>query len=576
LRLVDWPIFRDRRLAAGIDVLGFWLAPVLLGLSGAFLLGPDANWDLANYHYYNPWALLNGRFDYDVVPAGEFQNFINPLIDVPFYWANNHLPGRLIAFCLALVQGLAISAIYRMARRLLFPRPLAGEALAALAVSFVSIAGGYSLLEIGTTFYDYVGATATAICLALLMPRDVGAATPSAPRMSRTALAGFVIGSAAGLKATNIFAPVAIALALPLLVMHTRGATRVIIVFIAAEIAGALAFGGGWAWFLWHHFESPVFPLLNGIFHSPFAPRCDLSIHEMRHTPHGWWEWLFFPFVVLFEPQHGGVYLWHGDPRLASLFIAVPVGLLLLAVTRDGHPSERRTRRRFLLFLLAALGLGYLLWLILFAYQRYALLLEVMAPLACVLVVAELPWPRWRVPIGAAVLIGLVSTFSVVSWPRGEWSKAGGQIVHATLPDIGLRGDELILMRRRPESFLAPWFPAGTRFVQFSPLLSGRELLRKFEPKAACLLAKQQGRIFVLMSSAAFQTPWTKAPFLETYGLRMSASECREIGSTIQPDGPYQLCPVHRVAPPDQGACGPASIRPIPAAAPEECPLPAE
>src|SRR5687767_13972866 len=32
-------------------------------------LGQDANWDLRNYHWYNAYSFLNGRFGFDVVPA---------------------------------------------------------------------------------------------------------------------------------------------------------------------------------------------------------------------------------------------------------------------------------------------------------------------------------------------------------------------------------------------------------------------------------------------------------------------------------------------------------------------------
>ena len=37
----------------------------LLGVAGfgalSVLVGQDNSWDLRNYHYYNPWALLRGR-----------------------------------------------------------------------------------------------------------------------------------------------------------------------------------------------------------------------------------------------------------------------------------------------------------------------------------------------------------------------------------------------------------------------------------------------------------------------------------------------------------------------------------
>src|SRR4030095_718030 len=32
----------------------------------AIALGQDANWDLRNYHWYNPYALLTGRFRFDL------------------------------------------------------------------------------------------------------------------------------------------------------------------------------------------------------------------------------------------------------------------------------------------------------------------------------------------------------------------------------------------------------------------------------------------------------------------------------------------------------------------------------
>ena len=48
------------------------------------LLGQDANWDLRNYHLYNPFALLNSRTGIDLMPAG-LQSTFNPLLDVPYY-----------------------------------------------------------------------------------------------------------------------------------------------------------------------------------------------------------------------------------------------------------------------------------------------------------------------------------------------------------------------------------------------------------------------------------------------------------------------------------------------------------
>ncbi len=66
------------------------LTPVLFGLS-ILWLGQDISWDLRNYHYYNPFAFLNGRMGHDVAVA-HVATYYNPLIYIPFYWAVTWLP----------------------------------------------------------------------------------------------------------------------------------------------------------------------------------------------------------------------------------------------------------------------------------------------------------------------------------------------------------------------------------------------------------------------------------------------------------------------------------------------------
>ena len=65
-----------------------WLPPLLIclaiGATASVLMGQDANWDLRNYHLYNPFALLHGRLWRDLMPAGP-QSYFNPLLDVPYY-----------------------------------------------------------------------------------------------------------------------------------------------------------------------------------------------------------------------------------------------------------------------------------------------------------------------------------------------------------------------------------------------------------------------------------------------------------------------------------------------------------
>ena len=96
-------------------VVSLWYADALLFVACvssasavALWLRQDANWDLQNYHFYDPWAWLNGRiFDWDLA-AAQLQTFLNPLADVPFYLlVTAGLDPRVVTFWLALPTGIA-------------------------------------------------------------------------------------------------------------------------------------------------------------------------------------------------------------------------------------------------------------------------------------------------------------------------------------------------------------------------------------------------------------------------------------------------------------------------------------
>src|SRR4051812_28066674 len=116
-----WFLRRTAVLARpGASRLAMWLVPVLFGLLSVFL-GQDDNWDLKNYHWYNPYALLHGRLDLDMAP-GQWQSYFNPLIDVPYYVLSTSLPGPLVGFLMGALHGLNFLLLVAIARRLLGDR----------------------------------------------------------------------------------------------------------------------------------------------------------------------------------------------------------------------------------------------------------------------------------------------------------------------------------------------------------------------------------------------------------------------------------------------------------------------
>ena len=80
-----------------------WSFPVFSGLA-ALQLGKSAGFDFLSYHYYNGYAALTHRLNFDILPAGR-QTFFAPAADTLLYELVSHLPARLVGFVLGAVSG---------------------------------------------------------------------------------------------------------------------------------------------------------------------------------------------------------------------------------------------------------------------------------------------------------------------------------------------------------------------------------------------------------------------------------------------------------------------------------------
>ena len=136
IRQTSRPAAPSVRLTALALAVAVPLGLVLLNLA----MGQDANWDLRNYHWYNPYSFLNGRFFFDVVPA-QTPSFYNPTLDVPFFLLGNAVPAPVAYSVLALVQALNFVLLFALAHAVLrIDRPLV-KVWAAAAIALVGVAG---------------------------------------------------------------------------------------------------------------------------------------------------------------------------------------------------------------------------------------------------------------------------------------------------------------------------------------------------------------------------------------------------------------------------------------------------
>ena len=112
-----------------------------------------ASFDQQNYHFYAPWALLQGRLLVDVYPAFIGPTFHNPFADVPFYLVAVHAPPRATGFALGAVHGLV--AVPLIITRAVIP----DSRVVAILLVLAGMAGAMSIAETGTTFGDDLTAT---------------------------------------------------------------------------------------------------------------------------------------------------------------------------------------------------------------------------------------------------------------------------------------------------------------------------------------------------------------------------------------------------------------------------------
>lgn len=556
---VDHPSAR----AAAAPRLPRWLLalPPLFG-AVSVSLGKDHNVDLMDYHYYLAFALLERRFGHDLFPAG-FHTFFNPLIELPFQWANGAMPAVALAFLLGSLQGAGAILLWLLAAAVIAPPALAGAAggrspLAAAAMrpgvlpAVVTLAGlfsGGSLFVAGTTYYDaLVGFPVLLSLLLVLRAGPLTFAGPSRRGLRLLLLAGVSAGAAIGLKETA--APLARGVGLALLAMPGPATVRLAngAAFALGGALGVLALSGFWLLHLWELTGNPFFQHFNEVFRSPFGP---IAYNRTRHAmPRGLFETLAYPLVFTRAPWR--IDSTVRDPKLLLLFLTVPAALMLSALRGGKGRGNALAEPALGLFLLlfaafSYAAFSYAVWQGLISIYRYIIPLEMLAPLLLVVAAGALVVRPPRAAIAAAVLVALSLPFQMSLDTRVSWRDlAWRPFVQASPPDADLDGAIVVAPGWypgwQPYAFVIPFFPREVAFVH----ILGRPhqdalLFSGFLPWIEERIARHAGPIHLLYTPPGEEHA---ADSLAAHGLVADFAACRPITATL--GRTFSLCPVAR------------------------------
>jgi hypothetical protein len=503
---------------------GCFAAAALRSLS----LGKDANWDLKNYHWYNAWALLNGRMGWDLAPA-QIQTYYNPVGDLPFHFLVQWLPWpRHVAVWMALPAAIAIFFLIRIAVLLFPPGRERGNLAWIVAGVAIGATGAAGQATIGSTMNEW-------LCAAFLM-----AGVWLALRDERGYLAGsLLVGCAVGLKLT--YGVFAFGFVAALLVQGAwRERLRRAALASALVLCGYLAFGGYWAWVLWREFGNPVFPYYNHIFKSPWWE--PIAFFDRNWGPRDFWQWLFFP---LYFARHSSLVSEVGfrDYRLAALLVlALLAAVKWIASKGLPLPWVRAGERVRFHFLAAFTFFSYLAWLVLFGIYRYLVPLEIVSgPLIVGALLYLFRGMRLRYASAAILAILLVGTTRHGDWGRVPFGRAYFETVAPELPPNAL----VIVGYYNPYSYELPFLRTDARFV--SP--ANNFLL----PEQGNLLARRVGEVVRGHAGPIFLLEMKRRlgrdeQTLAFYGLGFAPAPCREIRSPMA-DNFEQLCALRRLGP---------------------------
>ena len=484
------------------------LGALLAGAAYTWFVGEDVNWDWQNYHEYNVWAVITGRYGIDALPAG-FQTYFNPTVYFPVYYLRHLLPLPYGLMIVGAVHGLNLLLIYFLIRVLLRE---AATTIAIGAAILIAAVGPMTLSEVGTSFSDILTALPiVAGCILILSAEG---------RHGRYLLAGLLIGAAVGLKLTNVVyalgaAAAVLAAGRPLLATLCLGVGGAI---------GAVATGGVWGLMLWREMGNPIFPLFNGIFQS--RELIPMNIMDWQFMPRGFLDALAYPFYWLVGDNRSSEYPFR-DARFAVATLLILFGIGRSLVTRVTIFTQRDIQ--FLLFFVVS----YAAWLAVFSIQRYAIVLELLcAPLVVLLISRSLAGPPGAFTQGAsslrvnsvmaatALLIALWSQPG--DWFRRPWSNPFSPVIPHELHQPA---DYYIL--GKPIAYIAPRLPPQSRFYQIAdiamPIMPDGTFDRRIR---AGLKSPLPGGAWELH----MRGKPVREQLLERYGLRVDASRpCVEI-----------------------------------------------
>lgn len=508
---------------------------IICGFFGAYKsvqLGQDLNWDLLNYHYNNPEALLKG----DVVEnygMGGVPTYVNPALDIVPYFLIKNFPPIWVGAILGAIQGINMWLIFEIGL-VVFSRFIKRTwlYLTSGVVAIGSFLGAGSLGELGNTMGDNTASIIVLLSLLLILLgikyKDV---LSRKQHLWLKITAYLILGIAVGVKFTNL--PYAIALfTLELIEFENwRLLLKRWLIDGAGFLSGLLIGAGAWSVYMMQHFQSPLFPFFNKIFNSPYY--YDKNFIDTRWLPMGIKHVVFYPFYFMDSKKPITAEVVFRDPRLAVLYVAVMLFAVYLvwrlAIRRVAWRNLKVPKEVFAVVIFSVVS--YIIWEKQFGYYRYLIVLEFLA----VLVVAAIIWvivksPKIAIPLIFGLSIFLIFNTKPMDWGRIKWQP---DYFGVKVPsNVLTKNSTVLLAGGQPLSFMIHYFPEDTTFIRISSDLSsaadGNTIPQQMLRQRVADKQKQASNFYTIQTQPNHEV---ESQALAIYGYRLG--ECKAIDTYV-------------------------------------------
>lgn len=350
---------------------------LLVGCLVSMFLKREVLWDFANYHYYNAWALVNGRLWEDVALGG-YHAFLNPVADLSLYYLIqyfNDFP-NLICFLQGIPFGALLFISFLLFRQYFDEKTWKGRFCIFMALLIVST--GFAVnTQIGSSSNEIL-VSFLALWGFYLLQREVFFA--ESPRTKIFFCSGLLMGISMGLKLTSVIYCAGIAITLILYLIKSKLSLKNFICFACGGLAGFLLFHGYWMFLLWQKFDNPFFPFANAWFKSDWMPA--VNFRDVRFLPQTWYEYLFFPVIWSSGKFHFYDEMVVTEARWILWFV-LGCGYIFYWFRHKIYHikiSYLPVQQAWFFSLCFVLS-SYVIWLFLFAIIRYCVVLEVLGAL---------------------------------------------------------------------------------------------------------------------------------------------------------------------------------------------------